>query len=164
MKRLRKLENKVCRQIQDLHASIGIKEIKTHRGCSRSWKCRYTLFLPPRVEIEPIFSRSMGRGFRDVCPFSELPFSGIKLGHLQRFQNMYMYLHGTPRGRNWAYFRPTGMQKLPRCRPIFKVAIFGHKICPLAKFPACSCTFTLFLLQGVEIDLNVAIVAIFHIY
>ncbi len=31
---LYKLENRICRKIQDMHASFGIKERMKHRGCS----------------------------------------------------------------------------------------------------------------------------------
>ncbi len=49
-----KLKNRICRQIQDLHASFGIEERRKHKGCSRS--CTYTLFLPYGVEIKLIFA------------------------------------------------------------------------------------------------------------
>ncbi len=77
-----KLENRICRQIQDLHASFGIKERRKHRGRSRS--CT-NLFLPQEVEIELIFDLRAAF-FRDTDQFSKLPYLGMKLGRWQKFQ------------------------------------------------------------------------------
>ncbi len=46
---IEKLEDRICRQIQDLHASFGTKERRKHTGCSQ-------LFLLQGVEIELIFA------------------------------------------------------------------------------------------------------------
>ncbi len=49
------LENRICRQIQDLHASFGIKERRKHRA--HSWASFYPRdFLPHGLEIELIFA------------------------------------------------------------------------------------------------------------
>ncbi len=75
-----KLESRICRQIQDLHANFGTKERRKHRGRSRS--CT-TLFLPNGVEIELIFA--LRAAVSDILAgfFSTLPYLSIKLGHWQ---------------------------------------------------------------------------------
>ncbi len=58
-----------------------------HSQSSRS--CTNTLFLLHRVEIELIF-RSVGSGFWDTGWFSILPYLGVKIGHYQKFQKLYI--------------------------------------------------------------------------
>ncbi len=51
-------------------------------------------------------------------------------------------------------------QRLPRYRPIFKIAIFGHESWSSAKFPVFAHSFTLLLLHGVKIRLIFALRAV----
>ncbi len=155
-KRSMDTENRICRQIQDLHASFAKKERRKHRGCSQS--CTYTLFLPKGAKMT--LSYSMGSGFRDM---SKLTYLDMKHDHWQRFHNLRIWSLSTPEGWrpgwSWTYFHSTGISfeiladiqnghiwawnlvigKVPeveyilsRYWLIFKIDTFGHETWPLA--------------------------------
>ncbi len=115
-----KIENRICRQIQDLHASFWHKrekvvcEIVQYTG---------TLFLPQGVEIE-LFFPSTGSHFQDIGRFSKLPYLAIKLSHWPKFQKLHIHSLSTSRVEI-SLFLLYG-QRFPRDRPIFKIAIFGQ--------------------------------------
>ncbi len=58
----------------------------------------------------------------------------MKLGHWKQIQNVHIYPIFAPRGSKLRVFLLYG-QWFPRYGSIFKIAIFGHEIWPLAKVP-----------------------------
>ncbi len=94
-----KIEN---RQIENLHASFGIKErrsfVKLHIPVHS--------FYPKGLTLS--FFPSTGSHFQDTGRFSKLAYLGMKLVHWKKFQKLYIHSLFTPRGRNWAYLRSTG--------------------------------------------------------
>ena len=57
----------------------------------------YTLFLPQGVKIELIFALRVAV-FRNTGRFFKLPYLGMKLGHWQKFQKLYIHSLSTPGG------------------------------------------------------------------
>ncbi len=97
---------------------------------------------------------STGSTFRDTGRFSKLPYLGMKLSKWSKFQKLHIYLLSTPRGQNWACFSPTG-SGFQDMGQFSKLPYLGMK---LGHQPSSrSCTYSLFLLQGVEIELNFAL-------
>ena len=83
------------------------------------------------------YFRFMGSSFQDTGPFSKLPYLGMKLGHWQKFQKLHIYSLFYPRELIFSLFSLYG-QWLPRYRPIFKIAMFGHETWPLTKDPTAA--------------------------
>ena len=77
---------------------------------------------------------STGSGFLDTEKFAELPYLGMKLGKWPKFQKLHMYALST---RGWSKFRLFLLYRQPftRYRSIFKIEIFGHETCQVAKVP-----------------------------
>ncbi len=91
----------------------------------------------------------MGSGFRDTGWFSKLPQSAMKYGHWQRFQKLYIhslsYPMIRPRGQNWDYFHSMGSGFQVMGQFWAWNLVIGQS--------SRSCTYNLFLPQGVEIEL-----------
>ena len=115
-----KLENRIYRQIQDPHATFGIKERRKHRGHLRNCTVALLSFYPKGWNRAYICST--GRGFRDIGRFffSKLPYLTIKLGHWQKFQSC-----------TYTLFLPKGF-KIELI--VFKIAILGMKLGHWQKF------------------------------
>ncbi len=88
----------------------------------------------PSGEGDWAYFLATGSGFRDMTRFSKLPYLGMKLGHLSKFQKLQIYSLPPPGGRKLGLFLVYG-QRFLRYRQIFKIAIFGHETWPLAKVP-----------------------------
>ncbi len=128
-----KLENRICRQIQDLHASFwhqGEKELqrpfaKLHilvhsfylKGLKLSF---FSLYGQPFLRYRPIFK--IGIFGHETWPLEKVP----EVAHTLSFY---------PTGRNWAYFHSTASGFRDIDRFFFKIAIFEHKTWQLAKVP-----------------------------
>ena len=101
------------------------------------------------------YFRSMGTGFPDIGRFSKLPYLGAKLGHCQK---LHIYSISTPEVQNGVYFRFTGngfwdtswFSKLPH---------LGMQLGHWLKCREHFCTYSLFLLQGVKIELIFGLLA-----
>ncbi len=111
-------------------------------------------------------------GGRNLCLFSlyaqRFPkyapiFKIAKFGHetwpLAKVKEVAVILSFYPRGRIWAYFRPTGSGFRDTAQ-FFKIAIFGHKTWLLAKVPEVAHVHS-FYSRGVEIELILALRAAF---
>ena len=98
-----------------------------------------------------------GSGSRNTSCISKLPYLGMKLGHWQKILKLNIYPLPTPRGRNWAYFHSTGSSFLDTGR-FWKLPYLGMKHLAIGQTYG-SCTYTLFLRQGVEIELIFALQA-----
>ncbi len=142
-----KLDSRICRQIQDLHTTFGIKDIKEeHRSLQTLLS-----FYHKGVEIEFIFAlwaavskiqsdffahsfKSRGSKlslFWSTCRFSKLPSSCKKPG-IWKFSRNYicaLFLSQNVETGPISFYG----QRFPRHRPIFQIAIFGHEIWSLAK-------------------------------
>ncbi len=104
------LENRICRQIQDLHASFWCK----------------------RVE-EPLKSLKIGSHFQETAWLSKLPHWGMKVRFcLKRFTEVACGPSFYPRGSKLSLFSLYG-QWFPRYGPILKITIFGHETWNLKK-------------------------------
>ncbi len=95
-----------------------------------------------------------GQQFLTCRPISILPYLGIKLLKRSEFQKLHIYSLSTPAGRNWAYFCST--------RSGFRDT--GHfSNCHIWTWnfssgqSSRSCKYTVFLHQGVEIELIFAL-------
>ncbi len=98
---LAKLENRICMQIQDLHAGFGVKEWKNHTG--------YNFGPTSKIQREC-----------QNCPF------GILKLVTEKTSRSYTYtLFLPPWAQNWAYFHP--MDAFRRHGQIFKIAYPGMK-------------------------------------
>ncbi len=102
----------------------------------------HSLFIPVRRNWT--YFRCMGSGFQDNGWFSKLPYLTMKLGHWPKFRKWRIYSLSNPGARNWDYshsmgsgFRDTGR--------FSKVSYLGMN--------SRTCTYSLFLPQGVEIEL-----------
>ena len=94
-----------------------------------------TRFLPERVRNWPCFC-SVGSDFWNTGHFFQNCLCLVtKLSHWQKIQKLHTYiLSFYPKGPKMSFFSLCG-QHFPRYGPIFKIAIFGHEIWPLAKVP-----------------------------
>ncbi len=95
------------------------------------------------------YFRSTDSSFRDTVRFSKMPYLGVK--HVMQ---LALILSFYPRGSKLSLFWFYRL-RFPRYRTIFKIAQFGHETWPLAN--SRSCTYTVLLLRGVEIDLMFAL-------
>ena len=129
-KKINKLENRICRKIQDLHASFVIKERRQHRGHFAKLYIPVQSLYPQGSKLS-LFSL-YGQRFPRYWQFSKLPYLGMKLFHWQKFQKLHIYSLSTHKGSKLSLFSPH-RQLFPRYWPIFNIAIFGHETWPLAK-------------------------------
>ncbi len=95
---------------------------------------------------------STGSGFRDMGPFLKLPYFGMKLGKWPKFQKLHIYPLCSPGGRNWGYFCSTG-SGFQDTGPFSKLPYIWVRNLASGQ-SSRSCTYTLFLPQRVEIELN----------
>ncbi len=108
-----KLENRICKQIQDLHASFWCKRVE---GLLKSLK--------------------IGSHFQDTAWLSKLPYWGIKLRFcLKRFTEVAYGPSFYPGGGSKLGLFSLYGQRFPRYRPILKITIFGHETWNLKKRP-----------------------------
>ena len=123
-----KKENRICRQIQDLHSTFGIKERWSFANCTVYW---YTLSTP--------------RGWNWAFFPSTAAISKIQAD----FQNWHIWAWNLAigkvsevahtlsfylQGSKLSLFSLYG-QRFPRYWQFFKTAIFGREAFPLAKVP-----------------------------
>ncbi len=113
----------------------------------------YTLFLTQWGQNWAYF-RSTGSGFRDMGRFSKLVYLGMKIGHQPKFQKLDIHSLSTPGGWNWAYLRSTASAFRDR-GDFLNFHIWALNL--VIRQSARSCTYTLFLHQGVEIELLFAL-------
>ncbi len=114
--------------------------------------CTYTLVLPPSpgVEIELIFTLRAAAS-EIHCDFQNCHILAWNFLVTDKRSGSCTYSPSTPGGRNWTYFLFYG-QQFTRYRQFFKIAIFrAWNLAIDQSFR--SCTYTVFLPQGVEIKL-----------
>ncbi len=112
-------------------------------------KLAHMMFFYPRGYKLGLFLL-YGQWFPRYWRFSKLPYLDMKLGHWSKFQNLHIYSFYTL----WVKLSLISLygQRFPRHRLIFKIAIFGHEMWPLAKVPEVS-TNDVLLPQRIEIEL-----------
>ncbi len=101
------------------------------------------------------YFHSTSRGFRDTGQISELPYLGMKLGHWQQIQKLYIYFLSTPGVKIGLSF--TLWAAIFEMRADFQNCyIFGHETWSLVKVPELA-HIASFLPQGVKIELTFAL-------
>ncbi len=125
------LENRICRQIQDLHASFGIKERRKH--CSRS--CIYPLYTR-RLKLSSywLYHVSKGRSFRDTGWLFKFPYLGMKSGFEEMSQSCIWCTLFLPHGVEIKLIFALRAAVF-KIRADFQISIFGHEGWNLKKGP-----------------------------
>ena len=110
----------------------------------------YIYFLSTRSARNRAYFRFMSSGFRDTNHCSKLPHSGtIKNWNLKNIPQVAHIIFSTPRSRNWSYFRSTG-SGVRDTGCFFKLPYLAMKP---GIWNTQSCICTLFVSQGVEVEL-----------
>ncbi len=144
------LENRICRQIQDVHVrQFWHKREKEAQRLFVKLNIHSLFFFPGGRNL-PYF-RSTGSGFRDTRRFSKLPYLGMKLGHWKKFLKLHTHSLSATRGGNWAYFL-FYWQLFPRYgRDFLNCHIWTWNLEFEEKSQSCICTPC--LPQGVKLSL-----------
>ncbi len=108
------------------------------------------------LEIELIFA--LREAVYDiVADFKKVPYLGMKLGHWQKkSHNLHIHPPSTPEGKVKLSLFLLYRLRFPRYGPIFTSAIFGRETWQVVRVHR-SCRCTLFLQQGIEIELILAL-------
>ncbi len=95
------------------------------------------------------YIHSTGSGFRGTGPFWKLPYLGMKLSKWPKFQKLHIHSLSTPRSQNWAYFCSTG-SSFQDTGQFSNLPIWAWILASAQSSRSCTCT--IFLPQGVEIE------------
>ncbi len=101
-----KLENRICRPIQDLQASFSLKESRKHRACRGSQSCTHTPFVSNGPKVSLFLFH--GLWFSRYKQIIKIAIFGHETWPLAKVPEVTHVLSFYPQGINWAYCCSTG--------------------------------------------------------